>query len=114
MKVRLAAAAVAATAVAVGGAAAPASADPIIPVPCPIGYVCLETGLTTTPLPHVIRVREGDAQKFPGGLATWRVTNNTRLNYCVDASVNYGLRPGAFVVRKDVVTSVSPGVFCVL
>ena len=93
--------------------AATAAIAPAVPaaaaaaIPCPFGYVCM-----ALPQGTIIAVPEGQSKTFPGGVTMAGITNQTKISYCVNGSLNFALGAGAEVIRTQTVTSFGPGTIC--
>jgi len=94
--------------------AAVAAITPAVPaaavapvVPCADGYVCIALIKGT-----IIWVPEGQSHAFPGGDSMTGIANQTKTQYCVGGSPNFGLAAGVEIVRTQPVTGFGPGKVC--
>jgi hypothetical protein len=99
--------------IACGGVTATVAAADATPGPllCPTGFVCLQPA-PTGPSQRPVLIAQGESRTFNGGLAVSRLTNHTKLGYCVFASASFGLPAGADTLRSTTVFGVSPGDIC--
>lgn len=87
--------------------AVPAAAAAAPVVPCADGYVCVALIKGT-----IIWVPEGQSHTFPGGDTMTGIANQTKTQYCVGGSPNFGLAAGVEIVRTQPVTGFGPGRIC--